>query len=169
MFELLKLFFDICLLKKGPQDVPGFTSLFRILILVHAGISFTVLKLNMDSMDAAWQVLVEVLLILGLTWPILYIGRKSSRYQQTTSALLGTGAVISFIAIPAMATLISQGTGLAFFAVVLLMIWHWVVSGHIFSHALEQPFTFGLGIAFLYILASYQIIALLFPEVIIAE
>jgi len=169
MFELLKLFFDICLLKKGPEDVPGFSALLRLLILVHVSISFIVLKLNINSTDAAWQVLAEVILILGLTWPILFIANKPARYLQTTSALLGTDAVISFIAIPAMATLISHGTGLAYFSVILLMIWHWVISGHIFSHALDKPFAFGLGVAFLYILVSYQITALLFPQVIIAE
>lgn len=169
MFELLKLFFDICLLKKGPQDVPGFSSLFRLLILVHASVSFVILRLNTDSADAAWQVLVEVVLILALTWLILFFARKSFRYQQTASALLGTDTVISFIAIPAMATLVTYGTGLAFFTIVLLMIWHWVVSGHIFSQALDQPFAFGLGIAFLYILVSYQVIGLLFPEITMAE
>lgn len=49
------------------------------------------------------------------------------------------------------------------------MIWHGLISGSIFSQALEQPFTFGLGVAFLYILVSYQVMALLFPEIIIAE
>ena len=169
MFELLKLFFDICLFKKGPQDIPGYSSLLRLLILVHMSVSYLVLRLNMNSTDAAWQVLVEVILILGLAWPILLLAKKPVRFQQTASALLGTGAVISFIAIPAMATLVSQGTGLAFFAVILLMIWHWAVTGHIFSQALDQPFSFGLGIAFIYIFVSYQIIGLLFPEIIITE
>jgi hypothetical protein len=50
----------------------------------------------------------------------------------------------------------------AFFAIVLLMLWHWLVSGHIFSNALNQPFTFGLGIAFLYILFSYTVMDTLF-------
>ena len=35
------------------------------------------------------------------------------------------------------------------------------------SKALEQPFTFGLGVAFLYILVSYQVMALLFPEILV--
>ena len=169
MFELLKLFFDICLLKKGPQDIPGFNSLLRLLIIAHMSVSYLVLRFNIDSSDAALQVLAEVLLILGLAWPILYLAKKQARFQQTASALLGTGAIISFIAIPAMATLVSQGTGLAFFTVILLMIWHWAITGHIFSQALDQPLSFGLGIAFIYILVSYQIIAILFPEVILAE
>ena len=80
---------------------------------------------------------------------------------------MATDALISFFALPAMATLVGQGTGLAFIAIILLMIWHWAVSGHIFSKALEQPFTFGLGVAFLYILVSYQVMAFLFPEILV--
>jgi hypothetical protein len=169
MFELLKLFFDICLLKKGPQDIPGFDSLFRLLILVHMTISFIVLRLSIDETEAMWQIVVEVILIFVMTGALLFFTNQLSRFQQTASALLGTGAVISFFAIPAMATLVTQGTELAFFAVILLMIWHWAVTGHIFSQALEQSFSFGLGIAFIYILVSYQVIAFLFPEVIIVE
>lgn len=169
MFELLKLFFDICLLKKGPQDVPGFDSLFRLLILVHMTVSFIVLRLSIDEIEAMWQIVVEVILIFVMTGALLFFTNQLSRFQQTSSALLGTGAIISFFAIPAMATLVTQGTELAFFAVILLMIWHWAVTGHIFSQALEQSFSFGLGIAFIYILVSYQVIVLLFPQVVIVE
>ena len=105
---------------------------------------------------------VEVVLILSLSWIILFVTNKRIRFQQTACALMGTDTIISFFALPAMATLIGLGSSSAFIFVVLLMIWHWVVSGHIFSHALEQPIGFGLGIAFLYLLTSYQIIGFLF-------
>ena len=167
MYELLKLFFEICLFKKGPQDIPASNVLLRLLIPIYASVSFLMLILNSDGLNAAMQVLVEVMLILGSTWIILFIASKTARYQQTASALMATDALISFFALPAMATLVGQGTGLAFIAIILLMIWHWAISGHIFSKALEQPFTFGLGVAFLYILVSYQVMALLFPEILV--
>lgn len=169
MYELLKLCFDICLFKKGPEDIPYSRALLGLLIPVYAVISFLILILSSDMLSAILQVAVEVLLILGLTHIILFIAKKPARYQQTACALMATDALISLFALPAMATLVVQGTGLAFITVVVLMIWHWVISGHIFSHALEKPFTFGLGVAFLYILVSYQVMALLFPEILIVE
>ena len=162
MYELLKLFFEICLFKKGPEDVPSSTLLLRLLIPVYFCVSYLVLSLSNDQINTALQVLVEVILILGMSWVILFLSKKSERYQQTASALIGTDTIISFFALPAMATLIGQGSSFAFIFVVLLMIWHWVVSGHIFSHALEQPKFFGLGIAFLYMLTSYQVMGFLF-------
>ena len=56
-------------------------------------------------------------------------------------------------------------TELAFSAMIGLMVWHWAVTGHIIRHALEKTLLFSLGLAFLYILGSYQVMALLFPEV----
>lgn len=162
MYELLKLYFDICLFRKGPQDVPFSGSIFRLLILVYASVSFLIMILSNNSLNALLQVLVEVMLILGLSWVILFFAKRPARYHQTASALLGTDALISLFSIPAMATLVGQGTLLAFIVIVLLMIWHWVVSGHIFCNALEQSFTFGLGIAFLYILTSYIVMDFLF-------
>ena len=167
MYELLKLFLEICLFKKGPQDIPGSKGMLTLLIPVYAGVSFFLLILSSDGLNAAMQVLVEIMLILGSTWFILFIARKPARYLQTASALMATDTLISFFALPAMATLVGQGAGLAFIVIILLMIWHWAISGHIFSNALNQPFTFGLGVAFLYILVSYQVMALLFPEIVI--
>jgi hypothetical protein len=169
MFELLKLFFNICLFKKGPQDIPGSNMVLSLITPVYVIINFLILILSSDISTALLQVLVEVMLIFGLSWVILFFAKKLLRYSQTASALVGTDAVISFFALPAMATLIGQGTGLAFFALVFLMVWHWAVTGHIFSKALDQPFSFGLGVSFLYILMSYQGMAWVFPEVILAE
>ena len=169
MYELLKLCFNICLFKKGPQDLPSSKYLLGLLIPVYALISFLILRLSSDMLSALLQVGVEIMLILGLTRIILFIAKKPARYPQTVSALMATDALISLFALPAMATLVGQGTALAFITVVVLMLWHWTVSGHIFSQALEQPFIFSLGVAFLYILVSYQVMALLFPEVMVVE
>jgi len=166
MYPLLKLFFDICLLQKGPQDIPTSPGLLALLIPTYAGISFLILILSTDPATAILQVFAEIFLVLTSCKIILYLAKKNERYQQSASALLATDSLISLAALPAMASLIGQGSALAFFSVVALMLWHWIVSGHIYSHALDQPFTFGLGVAFLYILVSYQLMALLFPEII---
>ncbi len=169
MYELLSLIFGICIFKKGPQDIPASNVLIRLLIPVYAVISFLMLLLNTNWYSAILQVGVEIALILGLSWAILLIGNQSARYQQTVCALMATEALISFIALPSMATLIGQGAGLAYIAIVLLMVWHWAVSGHIFSHALGRPLVFGLAVSFMYILTSFQVMETLFPVAILME
>jgi hypothetical protein len=169
MYQLLKLFYDICLLKKGPQYIPASNGLFRVLLIISIFVDFLVLILSTDLFSAILQTLVEITLTLGLTWVILYTAKKQFRFQQTVCAFMATDILISLLALPAIAILVNDGAGITFIVIILLMVWHWVVTGHILTHALEQPFSFGLGVAFLYIFISIQIMGLLFPEVILTE
>lgn len=170
MYELLSLVFAICIFKKGPQDLPASRALIYLLALIYVGVSFLILIVNVHWVTAISQVLVELVLMLGLCWAILRIAKKPARYQQAVCALIATDAFISFLALPSATTLAGQdGAGLALIFVVLLMIWHWLIAGHIFSRALSQPMVFGLGVAFMYQLTSYQVIGALFPKLMLAE
>ncbi len=169
MYQLLTLIFNICLFKKGPQDMPVTKALLLLLIPVYFCISLLVLILNMDFIHAIFQTTVEIVLLLGFVKVILFFAKKPARYQQTASALIATDSLISFFAIPVMATLVGDGSAFSILSIIALMIWHWLVSGHIFSQALEKPFTFGLGLALLYILISSQVIGLIFPQIVAVE
>ena len=166
MYELLRLFFNICLLKKGPQDIPGSNTVLSLVMPVYVIINFLILILASDISIALLQVTTESILILTLSWIILFFFKKSPRYSQTVCALVGTDAVISFFALPVMSILLGQGSQFAFFALIVLMIWHWAVTGHIFRMALDKPLSFGLGISFLYILVSNLCMTMIFPDVI---
>jgi len=166
MFEVIKLLFDICLFKKGPQDLPPSIGLVRLLVVIDIIISFLMISINAGWLNALLQAIVGALLVVGFSWLMLYVDRKPERFYQTSAALLGTDALISFLALPGMASMmIGRGSLLAFTITIILMIWHWAVTGHIFRNALGQTWTFSLGLAFLYILGSYQVVALLFPDV----
>jgi hypothetical protein len=164
MFELIKLLFDICLFKQGPQDLPASVGLLRMLAIIDVMISLLMLSVHTDWLASLFQAIVSVLLIVGFSWLMLYLARKRERFVQTASTFLGTDALISFFALPGIASMtIGTGALLAFFITITLMIWHWAVTGHIIRNALDQTWTFSLGLAFLYILGSYQVMALLNP------
>lgn len=165
MLELLKLFFDICLFKKAPQDVPASRDLLYLVIIVYVCVGFLTFILSKNTLESALQVLIKVMLILGITHTVLLVAQKSMRYQQTVNALMGTDLIISFFSLPVIATLDIQDSVLAFIVLVWLMLWHWIISAHIFRHALNKAFIFGLGVSFMYKLTSYQIMITLFPEV----
>ncbi len=163
MIKLFTLFLEICAFKKGPQDVPAAKALLQLMTLLYMAISFLVLILNIDATTALMQALVETMLVLGFPWLLLSLAKKPARYLQTVTALLGCDILISLCALPALSSLSVQPTPLGFAAVIMLMIWNWLVTGHIFKQALSQPFLFGIGVALLYFLLSYQVIGLLFP------
>ncbi len=166
MFDIIKLLFDICLFKKGPQDLPYSVWLLRILFIGYVSIRVLMLSIHFNWLTVLMQVIVEIVLVCGFFWLMLYLARKLGRFYQVISAVLGTDALISFFALPGMASMeAGQGGLLVFLVMIGLIGWHWTVTGHIIRNALEQTLSFSLGLAFLYLLGSYQAMAFLFPEV----
>lgn len=165
MYQLIVLFFEITILRKGPQDVPSDPGLLKLLFPVYVAVNVLILLLNENWSTALLQITVDFLLLICFCWPLLFFAGKPSRFPQTLCAMLGADTIISFIAIPAIASLDAQTMNLASFAMLALMIWHWLVNGHIFRHALDRPLFFGLALSLLYILVSSQVMALLFPVV----
>jgi len=167
MFEITKLFWDICLLKKAPQDIPYSVWFFRVTVAIYAFTSFLIIYLSTGWWEAMQQVLVGIVIIVTITLIILLLASKTARFYQTATAILGTDAMINFFAIPALATIItgraSEISNLILFG---LMIWQWLISGHIFRNALSANFPFGLGVALLYIVISYWVMATLFPQIV---
>ncbi len=166
MYAYLNLLFAICLFRKGPQDIPYSKILFRLSILSYALVSYLLLHLSVTSLQALLQVAVEIILVIIFSFIVLSLTNKRSRLIQTASALLGTDTLISCTALPVIATLsIDNNNLLAFFTMLALMVWHWLITAHILRHALEQTFSFAMGIAFLYIFSTYQIMGVLFPAI----
>ncbi|MCQ8104193.1 hypothetical protein NP590_08760 [Methylomonas sp. SURF-2] len=164
MYELSLLFFQIAIFQKGPQDVPASPLVLRLLLPVYVAINYLILFLNGTQATALLQIGVDFGLIVLFCWPLLYSSGKIARFPQTLAAMVGTSVVLSFFALPAIATLNANANDLAYFAMLALVLWHWLVSGHIMRHALDQSLFFGLGLALLYIMLSSQIMAALFPE-----
>lgn len=155
---LVKLIFDICCLRKGPQDLPRSDVLLAILVLAYCSVAYLMLATGEELLLVWLEIAFELLLVMGFVGLLLAVARKLSRYRQVLGAFLGTDAMISFFAIPSMFT---QTEGpmaeLILLAILALMLWHWVVCGHIIRHAISQSLSFGLGIAFLYVFGSYQL------------
>ncbi|NOQ37069.1 MAG: hypothetical protein GQ569_14450 [Methylococcaceae bacterium] len=175
MFEILRLFFDITLFRKAPQDIPASVILQRTMVFVYALISFLMLYISQPWFEALLQTGVEIALVWFFCAMILYWVGKPARFQQTFTALIGVDALISFFAFPvlsALTTPMPDGSSiplLAIFVFITLILWHWLVTGYVLHHALSQPLPFGLGVALLYLMVSYQIIGVLFPEVVVSE
>jgi hypothetical protein len=96
MFDIIKLLFEICLFKKGPQDLPYSVWLLRILFIGYVSIRVLMLSIHFNWLTVLMQVIVEIVLVCGFFWLMLYLARKLGRFYQVISAVLGTDALISF-------------------------------------------------------------------------
>jgi hypothetical protein len=158
MFKLTALLFEICLLKKAPQDLPYSVNLLKILVVINIFVNFLLANISLNWTDAIISAVAGVLLLTGFSWICLFFNHRQARFCQTTCALLGTDALISLFNLPVIATIMLTQSALAFLVMLGLIIWYWVITGHIMRNALEQSFIFSLGLTLLYLLISYQVL-----------
>jgi hypothetical protein len=162
MSQLISLFWSITLFRKGPQDVPYSRLLLYWMLTVDAGVNSGLLIINAAEMIWA-QVLADTCITAAFTWPLLYFAGLKARFMQTWTSLLGTDVIISLFAAAPLISLEQHANNAAQWALLLLLLWHWLVYGHIFRHALNRSWSMGLALALFYILLSSQIMGALFP------
>jgi hypothetical protein len=165
MLEIVRLFYDICLFKKSPQDVPFSPFLTRLTLIAYAVISFLTLFMSSHWFNALLEMVADIVMLMLFVRIVLAWVHKSERYHQTFCALLGSDCLITLAAIPATAVMLVPSGDLVvmgFFIVVGLMLWHLAIIAHILSHALSESFGFSLGLSLLYMMSIYWFMGLLF-------
>ena len=151
MLELIRTLFNICLLRKGPEDLPRSGILLAVALALLAVPEF--LTHNFDkSLTSRDLLLLLVSLGIGLAVyaAILLINSKGQRFVQTATAIVGANAVLStiaFLLLGSVSALLDAGAAQTALMVVLL--WSITVEGHIFSRALEQHLSVGIAFAML--------------------
>ena len=96
MRDLVRLFSQIALLRKGPQDVPASAWLLAATALGYFAVNFAV-SLVLPPIDGPWfaQLVVDTLFTLAWYAVLLRILGKRERFPQTVTAVLGYRAVLS--------------------------------------------------------------------------
>ena len=162
MYEIVKMLFDICLFKKGPQDLPYSRWLQYSLAAVYAVIRFLMIDRETPWFAKGLQITVEIIFIGAFSWIMLYLDRKLNRYRQVSSAFYGTFALLGFFTLPASASLaINRAPLLVFLVTVALTGWFCAVTTHIIHHALEQRLNVSIPVALLFLLAAYLLLDVL--------
>lgn len=170
MTQLLRLFFDICLFRRGPQDVPASAWLLRAVLVLYLALGVVLLALDGSPLwRSVAKALVDLALLTGITWGALSWKQHQARFAQTMTALLGTGVVLSVIALPVARWLfLSTANGgldpMAAMIWFLLLLWSLAVIGHVMRHALQGPFALGMLIAVTYLVAQITLLEWLFPR-----
>lgn len=161
---ILQLFRDICLFRKGPEDVPASSILFGLTLLGYALVGLLLVSFQTDFGTALLQVLAELLMNLVFLGLLLWTANQPHRYSQTAIALLGSDALISALALPfLLAQDVEWLAGATHLPLLAMMIWHVAVSGMIFGRSISKSLPIGIAVALLYTLLSVQVMAALFP------
>lgn len=171
MDALLKLFWSICLLRHGPQDLPTSYPLLKFCLLAYivSGLLFLLSGIAQISLfQALLLILLDTGVLVGLTYLILNILGHLARLVQTVTALAGVGAILQVIALPLGWWFLQTDEGIPPGALpallwLMLLVWSVAITGHILRHAFSVSFPFGVLYALGYMLVSWTVAEWVLP------
>ncbi len=169
MKPLFELFFNICLLRSKPQDVPASSTLMLLTLFAAVASGVPAITGSVGGLAPALLIgLIDVVLILALLKVFLRMTGLSSRLLQTATALFGSGVIINLLSIPIQMTLdvssensANQFLGALFYFV--LLAWSLVIMGHILRHSFKLQLSSGVLIATSYFLLINTLVRLFLP------
>lgn len=157
----------LLLLRAGPQDLPYSAALTRWVALLAMLVAFLQSRLTLPALpalSAAVHALASIAVLAGFTQLLLQLRGLQSRAQQTVNALFITGSVMTLLLLPMLALLAPHLVKLAenpdllpgatlpllpTLGMVVLSVWNFVVSAHIFRNALDTRPAIGAAAALL--------------------
>ncbi len=169
MQYLLSVFWAICLFKKKPEDLPYSVALFWLLLISALILDTLTLSLSVPSVDFGTVLLtvtVHQAVSLGALAGLLGLLGYSTRINKTLNSFLGTGLVISLLAIPPLLLLrpANEPAGPAAIMLVVLNIWSLMITAHILRHALSVNPVISAVLAVGFFMLSVGLMNALLPE-----
>jgi hypothetical protein len=108
--QFLKVFLDIVLWRRGPQDLPNSGLLVVLTLIAYELVSLLQIALMKVSVaELLLYVVIDPLLLMGGLWLVMKVFRRSERWAQTTSAVLGCSALLGLAISVPMVLLVGPG------------------------------------------------------------
>ena len=168
----LRLFVDIAMLRRGPEDLPVSTSLLVTTVLAAVLLSLGLSSLMpQGSTPVAGPLLTDTVLTLLSLALLLHIARKPERFLQTATAMFGFHLLLAPLLI-LLEALIEKYAEVPSWQLLLMLVfialggWTLVVSARILHSATGWPVFMCVAMVLLQELAILGVVIALFPDVI---
>lgn len=167
MKALLKCFWDICLLRLPPQELPASGHLLGVAASMYVLAGFLVAASLLPVGTALIAALADFALLAGLLRIVLWVRALNGRYVQSLTALAGAGALISLVALPLTIWQQQLHTGQDEFTLPSLLLlfvlaWNLTVAAHVLRHALSTSWPMATGMAAVYGFVAIRVMGGLF-------
>jgi len=168
--QLIKVFWDICAVKAAPQDLPASTFLLGLALLAYLVTGAVVATFQWPLSQAILAAFLDTAFLTVLSRVLLWARMLSGRFVQTLTALAGSGAVMTVIALPLViwqsfvGVTDANAPTLPSWLLMIWMIWNVVVVGHILRHALSTVLPLGIGLAAVYAYITFQLMRIFLPN-----
>ena len=162
MLSILKAFWDICLLRLGPQDLPASPLLAGMAAAAYVVVGWLLGLAQLPAGQALLGTLLDTLLLAVLARIVLWVRDRGPRFLQTFAALAGSGAVLGLLILPFL--LWGRGgpeAGPGPLLPLLLLawtVWGLVVMAHVLRHALDTRFVVGMGLSLVYLYLALRVV-----------
>ncbi len=170
MQQILLYFWQLCLLKQSPDQLPrgNFVLAFVIVTyLIIALIAVTLSRPSYGSFEILGSVTIGMLLQALVTFLLLTFKRVEARFNTTYAALLGANALMLIILIPVNLLLLNvENTSLILLADSVSWVclgWWLAIAGFIYHKATDISLLQGSAIAFVSELLGVMLAITLFP------
>lgn len=168
MLPLIRMFWDICRLKVGPQAVPRGQNLMIAAVL--AGIiidSFasSILIPKLTGLDILKIVATYNVLLLTAIYLLLKVIGYAERGVQTVTAIAGSGLFISLVLLPGLLMMSTVEEEVKSFAIFILIdnVWRIAVVAHIFRHAFSISLLMAMILSVSYLIFGVFVADFLLP------
>jgi hypothetical protein len=170
MTELARLYAQIALLRKKPQDVPAST-----LLLISTALAYFIVNLVIGSLlppiSGPWALMVAVDVAVTVAWygALLRVVGKPERFIQTTTAIFGYQTVLAPLSIASgwLIRRFSEDAAWQFPLTLIFLIvlaWTVAVNSHVVKAALEWSTASCVALVILQIMVMQLILYSLFPN-----
>ena len=170
MSELARLYVQIALLQRGPQDLPASTLLLVITALGYFVVN-SLIFLLLPEPRGPWLPVLLLEIPFTLAWYALLmrVVRKPERTLQTTSAMLGYRTVLSPLSIVAGWLALRYGSDSSWqlplgVGSVIIVVWLIAASSHVLRAALEWPLPYCTALAIAEIAAESLAVIAVVPQ-----
>lgn len=159
MLPLIQTLFDISLLRKGPENIPrSWLLLYAVILLRTTALFAGVALVESFTMEGLQADLIVWFVGLACFSMAVLVAGKALRLLQTLTALIGIGAIVTFIMIaiivfgrPFLGESIANG------AAQLLLLWSVVIKGHIIARAIGWHWYAGLVVSIAVLLVQLSV------------
>jgi hypothetical protein len=163
--NLITRFLDICFLKAGPQDLPNSTWLMKFSLVVYFALAVISQLLEYSLSMSLAAAIAELILMMLIVAILLQLRGYSERFNQTVTAMAGTGTIISLIALP----LVNLASGISpdqmtftdnviMVLIMTVLLWSLMVTAHIFRNALEIKAGLAVALTVVYTIALMLVV-----------
>jgi len=169
MFTLFKIYWDICRLKAGPQDIPAGSNILIAAIIAAVivdSFSTSILIPSLAGLEVLQIVAIYNIILLSAVYLLLRLVGYASRGIQTLTAIFSSGLLISLVLLPGLLVMNSAAEETKSFAFYILAdtIWRLTVNTHIFRHAFSINLLLAMILSVSYFIFGIFVADILIPK-----